>query len=420
MTAVGKKERPQAAGAAHPAAQAFSRVVAFLCDDVTHQTVARLASEMGWRQPVIERGGIHVAIENLAGGSSPDLLIVDLSDSADPLGDINALADVCEPDTRVIALGTVNDVKLYRGLVSAGIVDYLLKPANPADILRAVSEAAGVGPESRSKGDGKLCIVVGARGGVGASSIATSLAWLAAERHGSRTALLDLDLHFGVGALTFDAEPGNGLGEMLEDPDRIDTLFLDRASVGVTDRLALFAMEAPLSAPAQPRPESALTLVEELVGAYDWVIVDMPREMIAALPELLAIAEVVTIVTDLSLASMRDAMRLRAFAAENGPQAKLRLIANETRPQAKGELQPAEFEKTMGADFDAIVPLDRKAVGDAEGAGRPLAACSGKAPEAIGTFADGLFSAGEEAEKPVRKAGWSFPWPLKRDKDPAS
>ena len=56
-------------------------------------------------------------------------------ESGDPLNDINALAEVCEPGTVVIAAGQVNDVRLYRDLIVSGIQDYLLKPLNP-DMLR--------------------------------------------------------------------------------------------------------------------------------------------------------------------------------------------------------------------------------------------------------------------------------------------
>ncbi len=381
---------------------AFARVMAFLCDDVTRQSMANIAADSGWRQPLIEQGGIIAAIEQLSGAISPELLFVDLSDSVNALSDINALADVCEPGTKVIALGTQNDVKLYRGLIAAGVVDYLPKPVTPADILRAVGEAAGALGEQHGARHGKLMIVTGARGGVGATTVATSMAWLAAEKYSVRAALLDLDLHFGTGALTFDAEPGTGMADMLEDPDRIDSLFLERASVAATERLSLFATEAPLTATPPLRPDAVKVLAEELLRTYEWVVVDMPRDTVANQPELLSIADTVLLVTDMSLAAMRDALRLRALITDSGPQARLRLIGSETRPYSKGDLPAAEFEKTLGANFAAVMPLDRRAMGDAEGQGRPLAAVRGKASGAINKFAKGLF---EPEDKSAKKSG---------------
>ncbi len=390
--------------AARPASQSFSRVMAFLCDDVTRQTVVRIAADSGWRQPLVEAGGIGAAIEHLTGGLSPDLLFIDLSESDNPLADVNSLADVCDPGTRVVAFGTANDVKLYRGLVAAGMVDYLVKPVTTADILRAVSEAAGTAAETQSRRHGRLMLVTGTRGGVGATMFATSMAWLAAEKFDHKTALFDLDLRFGTGALTFDAEPGTGVSDMLADPDRIDPLFLERASVGVGDKLALFATEAPLAAAPPMRPDALKVLAEELLRTYQWVIADVPRDAVASQPDLISIADVVVLVSDLSLAAMRDALRLRALVAEYGPQARLRLIGNETRPPAKGDLPIAEFEKTLGLTFTTRIPLDRKAIGDSEGRGRPVAAGRGKAAAVVSKFARDVFAPEELAGR--KKASW--------------
>lgn len=391
--------------AARPAAQTFSRVMAFLCDDVTRQVIVRIASDSGWRQPLVETGGIHSAIEHLTGGLSPDLLFVDLSESENPLADVNSLADVCDPGTRVIAFGTANDVKLYRGLVAAGVVDYLVMPVTTVDILRAVAEAAGAGAETQARRHGNLIVVTGTRGGVGATTFATSMAWLAVEKFDAKAALLDLDLRFGTGALTFDAEPGTGVADMLADPDRIDPLFLERASVMVGDKLALFATEAPLAVAPPPRPDAVRVLAEELLRTYQWIIADVPRDVLASQPDLISIADMVILVSDLSLASMRDALRLRAVVAEHGPQARIRLIGNETRTAAKGELPAAEFEKSLGLTFTTRIPLDRKAIGESEGRGRPVAAGHGKAAAIITRFAKDVFAPEEKATK-KKKAVW--------------
>lgn len=404
MSLAVKIPQPRGAEVARPSAQSFARMMAFLCDDMTREAVQRVASDSGWRQPLIETGGVAAAIETLTGGLSPDLLFIDLSDSVNPLADINALADVCDPGTRVIALGVANDVKLYRGLVAAGVVDYLVKPVNSADVLRAVAEAAGGTGEARDAAGGKLILVTGTRGGVGASTVASSLAWIASERHEAKAALLDLDLRFGTGALTFDAEPGTGLADMLADPDRIDPLFLERASVAAGPNLALFAAEAALVAAPSLRPDAINVLASELLRTYDWVVADVPRDVLAGQPDLVAIADYVVLVGDLSLASMRDALRLRALITEHGPRARLRLVGNDTRPPAKGDLPRAEFEKTLGMSFAAAVPLDRKAVGDAEGRGRPIAAGRGKAAQAIAKLAQGLFAPENPDDK--KKSSW--------------
>src|SRR5205809_6693557 len=94
-----------------------------------------------------------------------------------------------------------------------------------------------------------MAAVIGVRGGVGASTIATSLAWLLGEKARRTTALLDLDVHFGTGALALDLEPGRGLTDAVESASRVDGLFLERGMVRAHERPAGLPAEAPLNQP---------------------------------------------------------------------------------------------------------------------------------------------------------------------------
>ena len=158
--------------------------------------------------------------------------MVDLSDSELPLSDINSLADVCEPGVTVVAFGQRNDCGLFRDLLQHGVADYLVKPITPALLQKAIlsaSEQSGVVKSSHKLG--KLVAVTGTRGGVGSTTVATSVAWLIAHERRRRVALVDLDLQFGTVALSLDLEPSHGLREALENPNRIDGLFMDRVLV---------------------------------------------------------------------------------------------------------------------------------------------------------------------------------------------
>src|SRR5678816_499884 len=201
---------------------------AFVCDDATAEALRPIAVELGWSPEKVNKGGLRNAVQSLSVSASPNILFVDLSESGDPLNDINGLAEVCEPGTVVIAVGQVNDVRLYRDLVASGIQDYLLKPFT-ADQLRdafAHAQMTISGPRvndaSASEKPNVTAAVIGVRGGVGASTIASSLAWLMGDKGTRSTALLDLDVHFGTGALSLDLEPGRGLTDAIENPSRID------------------------------------------------------------------------------------------------------------------------------------------------------------------------------------------------------
>ena len=155
--------------------------VAYVCDETTAEAIRPIAVELGWAAEKVNKGGLRNAVQSLSVSASPQILFVDLSESGDPLNDINALAEVCEPGTVVIAAGQVNDVRLYRDLVASGIQDYLLKPLNPDMLRDAFAHAQTIlnapkHAEAAVERPHCSMAVIGTRGGVGASTLATSMA----------------------------------------------------------------------------------------------------------------------------------------------------------------------------------------------------------------------------------------------------
>src|SRR3954466_12893494 len=274
---------------------------AFVCDDATAELLRPIAVEHGWSPEKVNKGGLRNAVQTLSVAASPSILFVDLSESGDPLNDINALAEVCEPGTVVIAAGQVNDVRLYRDLVASGIQDYLLKPFS-ADQLRdafANAQLTISGPRMVESGNEKpnvMAAVIGVRGGVGASTVATSLAWLMGDKGGRSTALLDLDVHFGTGALALDLEPGRGLTDAIENPSRIDGLFIERAMVRANDKLCVLSAEAPLNQPLMNDGAAFYQLQEEIRNAFESTVMDLPRSMLVQHPHLVHDVHVAVVV----------------------------------------------------------------------------------------------------------------------------
>ena len=209
---------------------------AFVCDDATADMLRPVAVEMAGRRRRSTRAGCAMRSSRSQSRLARTSCSWTSASWAIPFDDINALAEVCEPgNNRYRRGGTVNDVRLYRDLVASGIHDYLLKPFT-VDQLRDTSRTSTMilsGPRGEAQADKPhvMSAVIGVRGGVGASTIATSLAWLLGEKAGRSTALLDLDDHFGTGALALDLEPGRGLTDAIENPSRIDGLFIERAMV---------------------------------------------------------------------------------------------------------------------------------------------------------------------------------------------
>ena len=352
--------------------------VAYVCDEATAEALRPIVSEQGWSAEKINKGGLRNAVQSLSVSASPQVLFVDLSESGDPLNDINALAEVCEPGTVVIAAGQVNDVRLYRDLVGSGIQDYLLKPLNPEMLRDSFGQAQALlnAPKHADASTERphcAIAVIGARGGVGASTIATSIAWLTSEKGKRTTALLDLDVHFGTGALALDLEPGRGLTDAIENPSRIDGLFIERATVKASETLAVLSAEAPINAPLLTDGSAFFQLQEEMRAAFECTIVDLPRAMLVQYPALIADVQSVVLVTEFTLAAARDTIRFLSWLKSNAPGVQVHLVANRVHPAALLEIARKDFESSIERKVDAVLPFDQKLAAQAAKLGKPFA-----------------------------------------------
>ena len=350
---------------------------AYVCDDDTLELIRAAANDMGWPIEKCNKGGLRNAVQSLSVSASPNILFVDMSESGDPINDINALAEVCEPGTVVIAAGQVNDVRLYRDLLSSGIQDYLLKPLSLDQVRESLTMAQAMltSPKHAEMSDDKphhMMAVVGVRGGVGASLVSTSLAWAMSEQAGRQTALLDLDVHFGTGALTLDLEPGRGLIDAIDNPSRIDGLFIERAMVRASDKLSLLSAEAPIHQPVMTDGSAFFQLEEELRNAFEMTIVDIPRQVLIPFPHLVSEAGTILLVTDVTLAAARDTIRLLSWFKQNVPGSRLLLVANKFQT-AVGELSRKEFESSIERQIDVVLPFDPKLVSQSAKLGKSYA-----------------------------------------------
>ncbi|MCB2076317.1 MAG: pilus assembly protein CpaE [Novosphingobium sp.] len=342
---------------------------AFLCDETSLDVLRPVVIELGWQPEKCNKGGLRNAIQSLSISASPNILMVDLSESGDPLNDINALAEVCEPGTIVVAIGQVNDVRLYRDLVASGIHDYLLKPLSPGQVRDALVQAQAVfaAPRNQEGAAAKQHIttaVIGTRGGVGASTVATSLAWLFSSDSKLPTALLDLDIHFGTDALALDLEPGRGLTDAIENPSRIDGLFIERAMIRANDNLAILSAEAPINMPLMTDGSAFVHLEEEFRQAFEMSVIDMPRSMLINFPQLLSDVNVVVLVTEMTLASARDSIRLISWLKSNAPHATIMMVANKVQSGVT-EISKADFEASIETKIAMSIPYDIKAAANA-------------------------------------------------------
>lgn len=385
---------------------------AYVCDEATAETLRAVAVEMGWLPDKVNKGGLRNAVQSLSVSASPNVLFVDLSESGDPLSDINSLAEVCEPGTIVIAAGQVNDVRLYRDLIASGIQDYLLKPLNPDQVRDAFTSAQAVlsAPKHVEQGTERphvMTAVVGVRGGAGASTVATSLAWLLGEKAARSTAVLDLDVHFGTGALALDLEPGRGLTDAIENPSRIDGLFIERAMVRANDRLSILSAEAPLSQTMLTDGSAFFQLQEEMRSAFECTVIDLPRNMLIQHPHLLQDIQATVLVTELTLAAARDVIRILSWLKSNAPHCRVLVVANRVPTAGSPEVSRKEFETSIERKVDLVIPFDAKAASQAAKLGKPVAeaAKSAKIGQALMELHTRVLSTVDEAAESEAGSG---------------
>jgi len=373
------------------AAEERSQFRAFVRDDETRKVVDQVLADLMIPQASIHKGGIVEAIELLGANRSPRLLVVDISDIDLPLSAINDLAEVCEPGVTVVAIGDRNDVGLFRDLVSRGISDYLVKPITPALLQRSLLAAAegASGPRQTSR-LGRLIAVIGTRGGVGATMFAANCAWDIANRRRRRVAVVDLDLQFGSVGLALDLEPSQGLREALENPSRIDGLYLERAMVRQSETLFVLSAEEPLDETLLPDPAAVDLLLKELRSKFHYVVVDLPRTVSPCWQYVLQSVSNLIVVTDLSLAGMRDTLRVMALLPSSNAACQLTIVANRVGEHRQGEISRAEFEKGIGRPLDVVVPFDGRTVAAAVNVGQPIATTKTSAAKAIAAIADQL------------------------------
>ena len=388
---------------------------AYVCNDSSVDILRPICIELGWAVEKISKGGLRNAVQSLSVSASPHILFVDLSESGDPLNDINALAEVCEPGTVVIASGEVNDVRLYRDLVASGIQDYLLKPYSADQLRDAFSHAQAMlnAPKQANASVERphmMAAIIGARGGVGASTVGSSLAWMLSDNIRRSTALLDLDIHFGTGALSLDLEPGRGLTDAIENPSRIDGLFIERAMVRANDKLSILSAECPINQPMLTDGGAFYQLQEEMRAAFECTVIDLPRNMLVQHPHLMNDVNVAVLVSELTLAGARDMIRLLSWIKSNAPQTTVLTLANKVGPSGSTEISRKEFETSIERKIDIVIPLDVKAVCQASKLGKSVAevAKGAKTGQAFQTLAAQIVATSGDAVETENAGGASL------------
>ena len=410
MTNETTSTKPSPADGEHIAPAPRVSVQAF-CETVETAAAVQAAGEdrrLGKAHLKIQMGGIAAAVEAYRTAATPNVIIIETeSRNDDILTGLDTLAEVCDGGTRVVVIGRQNDVLLYRELTKRGVSDYLISPIGTIDVVRAI---CGLFSAPDAKPVGRIIAVVGAKGGVGASTIAHNIAWAIGRDLHLDTVVADLDLAFGTAGLDFNQDPPQGIADAVFSPDRIDTNFVDRLLSKCTDHLSLLAAPATLDRVYDFSTEAFDSIFDALRATMPFVVLDVPHQWSGWTRRTLMSADDILIVAAPDLANLRNAKNLvdllrAARPNDNRPQYCLNQVGVPKRP----EIKPADFAKAIEFDPIATIPFEPQLFGTAANNGQMIAEVSSghRATETFRSLAQALTGRAE-----VKRARSSLFTPL--------
>ncbi len=332
----------------------------------------------------VHMGGVEAACEMYGDSSTPNLVIVESRErQREPLlAQLEQLAAVCDPASKVIVVGNSNDISLYRELIRNGISEYLMTPLHPMQIIESIANLYAA-PESDPIG--KVFAFVGAKGGSGSSTIAHNFAWSLASQLGIATTIVDLDLPFGTAGLDFNQDPAQGVADALTAPERLDDVLLERLLVRCGDKLHLFAAPAVIDRDYDIDPQSFETMIDIVRTSSPAVVIDVPHGWSPWTRQTLMAADEIIITATPDLASLRNAKNIfDLFAGSRPHDAKPRLVLNQVGVVKRPEIPVKDFAEAVGAEPLLVLPFDPQLFGTAANNGQMIAQLNAQSRAAQG------------------------------------
>jgi pilus assembly protein CpaE len=345
----------------------------------TEQTAAavRAASEdrrLGKAHVTVKMGGVATAIDVYSSVPTPNVIILETDGSTDILAGLDELAGVCDPGTRVVVIGTANDTAPYRELVRRGVSDYVIGPVAAIDVVRSICSLFSA---SEAVALGRIIAVVGAKGGVGASTVAHNVAWAVARDLALDSVVIDLDLAFGTASLDYNQDPLQGIANAVFSAERLDTTVMERLLAKCTDHLSLLAAPASLDRVYDFAAESFDAIFDTLRLTTPCIVLDVPHQWSAWTKRILVGADDILIVAEPDLANLRNTKNMLNVLKSARPNDRPPLYClNQVRMPKRPEIDARGFTKTIEIPPIASIPFDSRLFGTAANNGQMIAEIS--------------------------------------------
>jgi pilus assembly protein CpaE len=339
----------------------------------------------------VQLGGIEAASAFYTNAGTPNLIVVEsLLDRTHMLVELDRLAELCDPATKVLVIGHLNDVLLYRELLRRGVSEYLVAPVGVVPIIESI---AGIYSDPAAKPVGQVIAFIGAKGGAGSSTVCHNTAFAIASALESEVVIADFDLPFGTAGLDFNQDPLRGIADALASPDRLDAAVLDRLLSRCSDRLSLFAAPGMLDRPYDLEPASCATVIEVVRETVPWIAVDVPHLWTAWAKQLVLCADNVVITAVPDLANLRNAKNmvdeLKVSRPNDRPPV---LVLNQVGLPKRPEIAVKDFAHAIELEPRIVIDFDAQLFGTAANNGQMIeeVASKSKAADAFRRLAEML------------------------------
>jgi pilus assembly protein CpaE len=351
------------------------------CDDPRAAEVLQHAAEdrrLSKAHVSVHMGGIAAAIAHYVDSPTPNLIIVDSALKGPALlGELDQLAQSCDPGTKVIIIGRYNDVLLYRELLKRGVSEYLVAPIDPMSLMEGISNLYN-NPDTDPVGH--VFAFIGAKGGVGSSTVCHNVAWTLSEVLKSNVTIADLDLAFGTTGLDFNQDPVQGIAEALASPERLDDQLLDRLLTKCSEHLSIFAAPVVLDRDYDISPESCDMVIDVVRQNVPYVAIDLPHGWSPWTKRLILQADEVIITAVPDLANLRNAKNIvDLLKTVRKNDAKPHLVINMANVPKRQEISVAEFEQALDIKAIAVIDYDCETFSQAANNGQMIEEMNSKA-----------------------------------------
>ncbi|MDX8453013.1 CpaE family protein [Mesorhizobium sp. VK9D] len=327
----------------------------------------------------VHMGGIPTAIEFYQSAPTPNLILLESrSEPQQLLEQLGQLSEYCDPSSKVVVIGHYNDVGLYRELIRSGISEYVIAPVSMTDIVSVVSSIF-VDPESEPIG--RSIAFIGAKGGVGSSTIAHNVAWAMSSLFKSEVVIADLDLAFGTANINFDQDPAQGIAEAVFSPERVDEVYLDRLLAQCAEHLSLLAAPSTLERVYDFDAEAFSQIIETAQRSAPLLVLDIPHVWSGWTKSTLIKADEIVITATPELANLRNTKNMVDMLKRlrpNDPPPKL--IINQAGVPKRPEIAASDFAEPLGITPMAVINFEPLLFGNASNNGRMLSEMDAKSP----------------------------------------